>query len=89
MALLLAQYVKSQPLEGTGHLPRSRRADMEKYNDMVRTLSAAPCLIRRHDIWKRRTGFKLQWSAPLITADRFLNIASIAVATMASVSANA
>ena len=45
---LLAQYVESKPLEGAGgvELPP---ADMEKYNDMVRTYLPHHPFIRRHE----------------------------------------
>ena len=45
---LLAQYIESKPLEGTGRVALPP-ADMEKYNDMVRTYLPHHPLIRRHE----------------------------------------
>ena len=45
---LLAQYVNSKPLEGTGRVALPL-ADMGKYNDMVRTYLPHHPFIRRHE----------------------------------------
>ncbi len=45
---LLAQYVESRPLEGTGRVTLPL-ADMGKYNDMVRTYLPHHPFIRRHE----------------------------------------
>ncbi len=45
---LLAQYVASKPLEGTGQVALTP-ADMEKYNDMVRTYLPHHPFIRQHE----------------------------------------
>lgn len=45
---LLAQYVESKPLEGTGRVALPL-ADMGKYNDMVRTYLPHHPFIRRHE----------------------------------------
>ncbi len=45
---LLAQYVESKPLEGAGGVALPP-ADMEKYNDMVRTYLPHHPFIRRHE----------------------------------------
>jgi hypothetical protein len=45
---LLAQYVESKPLEGTGRVTLPP-ADMGKYNDMVRTYLPHHPFIRRHE----------------------------------------
>ena len=45
---LLAQYVESKPLEGTGRVTLPA-ADMGKYNDMVRTYLPHHQFIRQHE----------------------------------------
>lgn len=45
---LLAQYVESKPLEGTGRVALPI-ADMEKYSDMIRTYLPHHPFIRRHE----------------------------------------
>ncbi|MDE2604067.1 MAG: hypothetical protein KGL62_17130 [Bradyrhizobium sp.] len=45
---LLAQYIESRPLQGTGRVGLPP-ADMEKYNDMIRTYLPHHPFIRRHE----------------------------------------
>jgi hypothetical protein len=45
---LLAQYIESRPLQGTGRVALPL-ADMEKYNDMIRTYLPHHPFIRRHE----------------------------------------
>lgn len=57
---LLAQYVQSRPLEGTGRVALPL-ADMEKYNDMIQTYLPHHPFVRRHEFGNAVLG------SPLVT----------------------
>jgi hypothetical protein len=74
---LLAQYVESRPLQGTGRVALSL-ADMEKYNDMIRTYLPHHPFIRRHEFGNAVLGSTLVaravYHGKSISRDRLISL---------------
>ena len=85
---LLAQYVESKPLEGTGRVALPL-ADMEKYNDMIQTYLPHHPFVRRHEFGNAVLGSPLVTRAVYHGRIDFSRSADKPVATMGSVGANA